>query len=77
MTRVLYVLQAPVVGLCLASALELLLVLADETLMTLRADSLSAVDGFVRHRGVTALAANPNPITDDPFSIQVRVLGNV
>ena len=58
-------------GLCLASALELLLVLADETLLTLHAGTLAPVDGYIRHRGVTALAVNPDPRTDDPFSIQV------
>ena len=66
--------KAPVSFLRSASALDRLLVLCDSTLSVLNTTDLtplSSLAGASKLKGVVACCMNENPITDDPFSVQL------
>ena len=66
--------KTPVTFLRSASALDRLLVLCDTTLSVLNANDLmplSSLAGASKLKGVGACCVNENPLTDDPFSVQL------
>ena len=63
--------KAPITFLRSASALDRLLALCDSTLLVLNAPDLSALPLNSKMRGVTACCVNENPLSGDPFSVQV------
>lgn len=68
-------LKKPICELRAASALGRLLVLCDNTITLLSSDSLEPVAG-TKIRGVLSFTLNENPVTGDPFSVEVCLISS-
>ncbi|XP_068124336.1 transforming growth factor-beta receptor-associated protein 1 isoform X2 [Hyperolius riggenbachi] len=68
-------LKKPVCELRAASALGRLLVLCDSTISLLCSDSLEPVPG-TKIRGVVSFTLNENPVSGDPFSVEVCLISS-
>ncbi|CAJ0935352.1 unnamed protein product, partial [Ranitomeya imitator] len=68
-------LKKPICELRAASALGRLLVLCDNTISLLCSDSLEPVAG-TKIRGVLSFTLNENPVSGDPFSVEVCVISS-
>ncbi|KAM3933506.1 transforming growth factor-beta receptor-associated protein 1 isoform 1-T3 [Leptodactylus fuscus] len=68
-------LKKPICELRAASALGRLLVLCDNTITLLCSDSLEPVPG-TKIRGVLSFTLNENPVSGDPFSVEVCLISS-
>ncbi|XP_066433944.1 transforming growth factor-beta receptor-associated protein 1 [Eleutherodactylus coqui] len=68
-------LKKPICELRAASALGRLLVLCDNTITLLCSDSLEQVAG-TKIRGVLSFTLNENPVSGDPFSVEVCLISS-
>ncbi|KAM4045450.1 LOW QUALITY PROTEIN: transforming growth factor-beta receptor-associated protein 1 [Anomaloglossus baeobatrachus] len=68
-------LRKPICELRAASALGRLLVLCDNTISVLCSDSLEPVAG-TKIRGVLSFTLNENPVSGDPFSVEVCLISS-
>ncbi|KAM9320927.1 transforming growth factor-beta receptor-associated protein 1 [Gastrophryne carolinensis] len=68
-------LKKPICELRAASALDRLLVLCDNTIYLLSSDSLEPIPG-TKIRGVLSFTLNENPVSGDPFSVEVCLISS-
>ncbi|CAI9540230.1 unnamed protein product, partial [Staurois parvus] len=67
--------KKPICEMRAASALDRLLVLCDNTIFLLCSDSLEPVPG-TKIRGVLSFTLNENPVSGDPFSVEVCLISS-